>query len=63
MYRCPPNDADAEIHRAASAFGYNPTFEKGEKITICPCCELPINTIALPISTATTPLTGFEGKK
>lgn len=62
MYQCPPNDEHAEIHRASSAFGYNPNVEPGEKVTICPCCELPINTITLPITIPTTPITGAEGQ-
>lgn len=63
MYRCPPNDEDAKVHKVASTFGYNPTFEKGEKITVCPCCELPINTITLPMSISTTPKIGVDEKR
>lgn len=62
MYACPPNDEDAELHRAASSFGYNPPFEKEQKISVCPCCELPINTIQLPMTISTTPTTNSDGK-
>lgn len=58
MYTCPPNDEQAEIHKAASAFGYTLMAQKGEKITVCPCCQLPINNIPLPLSIPTTPSTG-----
>jgi len=46
----------AEIHNIATSFGFNSLRkDDGSSVAICPCCEMPINTIPLPLSYPTTP--------
>lgn len=55
MYKTPADPESALIHKAAASFGFNPPYEVGESVPICPCCLLQVNTEELPLSTSTTP--------
>ena len=53
MYRTPPIPEAAIVHRNASLFGYNRSSNSEE--SVCPCCQLPVNTVQVPFCSPTTP--------
>jgi hypothetical protein len=56
MYQYPGNLNEASLHKLANQFGYNSKFlTDGKKAPLCPCCELPVNTVSIDLDYATTP--------
>jgi hypothetical protein len=55
MYQYPANKKEALLHKLANKFGYNSKFlSDGKKAPLCPCCELPVNTVSIGLDYATT---------
>jgi hypothetical protein len=56
MYEYPANRKEALMHRKANEFGYNSKTVGNDQATpLCPCCELPINTVRIKLKYGTTP--------
>lgn len=55
-YAFPATVQQAEIHEIANVYGFNSLVNgDGSPASICPCCNLPINTQELPLNYETTP--------
>ena len=55
MYQYPAKLANALMHKKANEFGYNSKNINGKPAPLCPCCELPINTVRIKLKYGTTP--------
>lgn len=56
IYSFPATTEQALIHEMASSYGHNTLLnEDGSPVAVCPCCEMPINTLPLPLAYPTTP--------
>jgi hypothetical protein len=56
IFRYPASYQEALIHRDANKFGYNSARMKdGTDTPICPCCEIYINTMEIPLDYPTLP--------
>lgn len=56
MFKYPANYQEALIHRYANKFGYNSgKMKDGTDTPICPCCEIYINTLEIPLTYPTLP--------
>lgn len=55
MYQYPAKLSNALMHKKANEFGYNSKTINGKPAPLCPCCELPINTVRIDLQYGTIP--------